>query len=267
MPALILRSRYKRPPVTPVLEHGHPLLIGVGGGVGGVVLPPYPVLLGRAKGFNTAGASNGFPSAAPYGNAFRFAAAGTGIILATPPDTFIRDGSQATFFCVRRCHDTTGRQASLFGYVALRRIQVHCPFNDGNAYWDFSNGTGGSGRLITAFTKTTNVEVLVFIADAAAKGREIWRDGTRIASSPSTAATWASEATGNFFLGAAGTVQSDNEDIHLWGYVARAWSDSEVMEFSSNPWQIFQRPRRIYSIPAAGVGGGGAVRPVVFIAT
>jgi hypothetical protein len=233
-------------------------------GLQGLVLPPYPIVQMRDTGFT---AVQGSPSmsAGPAGAAIKTASSAVNAYeLGTVGSLFVGGQTDCTIFMVRQCFDTTARNSAIFGYIATGRILSHAPYGDGNCYWDFGNLTAGSGRLSVAFTKTTNVEALVFVAGGG-KGREIWRNGSRIANDTGATASLPAD-TGNFLLGAVGGTNSDDQNIYLFGIANRTWSDTEIKEWSRNPWQVFAQTDRRYFLPAASSPAVSA-RPQVFIAT
>lgn len=79
--------------------------------------------------------------------------------------------------------DTVLRGGAGFGNVTAplgQRANTLCPWSDGAIYWDFGGDTAGSTRLSVAITKDTSLHVWGFTVGA--RGMEIWRDGTKIAS-------------------------------------------------------------------------------------
>lgn len=73
------------------------------------------------------------------------------------------------------------------------------------------------------------------------KGREVWRNGVRIASNPA-AIGLRPDRTLQFRLGGAIGFQdfaADNDDIYLFGIANRAWSDHEIANWHANPWQLY----------------------------
>ena len=180
---------------------------------------------------------------------------GRSLVIANSGNDLTPSATDATFFVIRRPLDTVARATTLFGCEAgaSARILVHAPWSDGNLYFDFGNSTAGSGSVSAPFVKSTSPDYLVFVAGGG-KGREVWRNGTRIASN--TAAT-ASRPAGlpNFRLGACNNsnVSSDLEEIYLFGAAGRAWSDREIGSWFANPWQVFE-PRRVW-VPGSAVGG------------
>jgi hypothetical protein len=168
--------------------------------------------------------------------------------------------SECTVFMLRRHMDTTLRAATSFGFTITNsnRIILSAPFSDGVCYWDYGS-TDGTHRISASWgTKNTNVHALVFVAGAA-KGREIWRNGIKLAGSTSINAASTASSTADVSIG------GDLEENYLVGVVARAWSDSEIAEWSANPWGIFQEPRRLW-LPGVAAAGG-SVRPQVFVCT
>lgn len=170
-----------------------------------------------------------------------------GLVVGTADKLFDNLADGVTIFLVRRSKDTTARNSTIFGYNEgeTSRILVHGPWSDGSMYWD-CGASGVDNRISLPFAKTTNVEKLVFVGNGG-KGREIWRDGVRIAKSAQAGAIPA--ATQTFKLGTAGVVAdayeySDLEEHYLLGIVKRAWTDDEIIEWSANPYKTILKPRQ-----------------------
>lgn len=166
--------------------------------------------------------------------------------------------NNVTLGFVRRNADTTARVASLAGYAdsATDRSIIHAPFSDGNAYWDFGNQTAGSGRLSVAFSKSTAVESLAFVAGAI-KGREIWRNGKRIANNAAATAARGSSSTPYWLMryGGVGEVPADIQTQNLFVSWWRELSDAELAAWSENPWQIFAPVKRRILVAFDSAGG------------
>jgi len=179
-----------------------------------------------------------------------------GLIIAGDGDDIFPSATDATVFVIRRSKDTTARATTLFGYdgtgTGPDRVLAHAPFSDGNIYWDFGSADA-TNRISAPYTKSTGIDYLVFIAGGG-KGREIWRNGTKIAGD--TAKTGSRAATAaNFRIGAVqvAAARADDEDVYLFGTANRAWSDTEIKSWFARPWQIFQPiPRKIH-VASAGV--------------
>ena len=182
-------------------------------------------------------------------------AANNGVLLASSSLTLIPSGTAACTIAVwRRSQDTTARSVTLFGMDngASDRAMAHAPYSDGNLYWDFGNATGGSGRVSTSFTKSTTPEVLVFTAGPG-RGREVWRNGIRIASDASATAAY-SGTGGTFRWGGASATASDSDEFYLGVIALAEWTPAEIREWSAGPYgATFARPAaRVFM---AGAGG------------
>jgi hypothetical protein len=166
--------------------------------------------------------------------------------------------AQVTIAVLRQCVDTTGRTATLFesDTGASDRLLAHVPYNDGNCYWDFGNATAGSGRVSTTFTKTTRVESLIFVAGQTL-GREIWRDGLRIASDASAKATLTDQANPLRIGGSSD--QSDNQVVYLFAVYDAEWNESMCRAFAENPWQIYSPVRRRIYVDAGAAAFNAAL--------
>lgn len=177
-----------------------------------------------------------------------------GLIIAADGDDLFPSTTDATIFVVRRSLDTTARDSSLFGYTAsdTDRVSTSAPWSNGILYFDFG-GTAAAQRIDVAFAKSTSVDYLVFVAGGG-KGREVWRNGIKIAGDTAKNGSRAATAA-NFRIGSqVSTVASDGEEIYLFGISNRAWSDIEIASWTKNPWQIFKpRKRELYVKLAGGV--------------
>jgi hypothetical protein len=132
-------------------------------------------------------------------------------------------------------------------------VQSHAPYIDGNLYWDCGS-TDGTHRISTSYTKSTNPEALVFVAGST-KGREVWRNGAKIAGNTGINGTFTAASVADVsVLGAASGsgLGSDSETVYLFGVVARAWSDGEILQWTANPYGMFQSPRKWWlpAVPA-----------------
>lgn len=180
-------------------------------------------------------------------------------------ETIFRDTSRATIAMVRRHRDTTARALQTIGYLQTgaptNRVLLSAPYSDGNVYWDFGNLT--TGRLSVAWgTKTTDWHTLVVVAGPG-KGREIWRNGVRLASNGNTAVC---TPTGRqFCLGSVPFLAyGDNEDVALCVVSNAEWSNSEIVAWSQNPWgRSFAPQQIILPTPAAA----GYTHPTLSAAT
>jgi hypothetical protein len=177
-----------------------------------------------------------------------------GIKISDAADRLFPSATDATIFLIRRSIDTTPRGTMAFGYVgdSNSRVLAHAPWADGNVYWDFG-GESQSQRISAPFAKSVNVESLAFVAGGG-KGREIWRNGVKIAGDTSKTGTRVATGFG-FGLGAAASpgLNSDSEEVYLFGVASRAWSDAEITSWHKNPWQIFAPSKKVvYFLPSAG---------------
>lgn len=184
------------------------------------------------------------------------------IQLAADGDNLFPNASQTTIAILRRCRDTTARDATLAAYDgggASDRVKIYAPYSDGNLYWDFGTSTLGVGRVSVAFTKTTEWETLVFVAGGG-KGREVWRNGTRIVSNTSATAS-RSSTTAAYCIGAYdASHNADAEDVALLAIASVAWSDAEIRAWSAAPYAQTFAPeaRRIWVPVSAGGGASGS---------
>jgi len=115
-----------------------------------------------------------------YGNAGRASAGGDGWRILGAIG--LLNTTAQTMIIARRSADTTPRDSIIAGAVVggtTTRCHAHCPWGDGNVYFDFGGATAPN-RLTHAHTKTTNLEIWAFRAGAS--GSSIWLNGTQVAS-------------------------------------------------------------------------------------
>lgn len=198
---------------------------------------------GQTTSIQTAGAF----SVGPGGRNFTTTATGTktGLRLAASYTSWFPSASTATIVVCYRYTDTTARASALFGadQSTGRRILAHAPYSDGNVYWDFGNTSGGR-LVVTGFSKTTNVETMIFIAGPVT-GRQVWRNGVLLGSGASSdsASVTAPLALGTADIASAGA-DSDNVEFYAFATLAREYSAGEAATVSRNPWQLFAPTKR-----------------------
>jgi hypothetical protein len=129
---------------------------------------------------------------------------------------------------------------------------AHAPYSDGTLYWDCANSTSGSGRLSVSFTKSLNWETLVFYSGA--RGREVWRNGIRIASSTTTTApVVGNTANVPLYIGASSSATltaGDNDDVALFVVSSgKDWTAGEIINWSRDPYGSTFEPR-LFVVPA-----------------
>jgi hypothetical protein len=88
-----------------------------------------------------------------------------------------------------------GRQSTMFGFESGSRMQTHCPWSDGNIYWDFGGSAAPNRLTVSGQSFALNAwNHMVFIAGAI--GSQVWRNGLLIGSS----STAISRTAGNDFF-------------------------------------------------------------------
>lgn len=261
MAAIILPHRWRRQPDAPVeIDQASRLL-------NGRLISGWSALnglytFGRAAYRGSFSASNVSIGSAPGGLALSLANPSGQLNIHNNPDLLFPTNDRTTLAIFRQSKDTTNRVSALIGYNngAGSRVLCHMPYSDGNAYWDF--GSFSTGRLSVAFAKTTEPETIVLIAGPNV-GREIWRNGVRIANNASVTATRPSVTSGTCAIGNNGTESADNEWVYLALVVDDEWQQGQVQAFSENPWQVFAPlRRRLYfasSAAAAEITGTAAI--------
>lgn len=183
---------------------------------------------------------------------------GNRLQLAADQNVVFPNADRCTIAVYRRSKDTTARVSTLFGANSIDsdRTLAHAPYSDGNVYWDYGN-PASFGRVSVAFTKSTDWEALVFVAGQT-KGREIWRNGVRIASdAAATASRLRTYPNVPFNLGSPGTAGqgSDDEEVALLVVSPEEWTDGEVAAWSRDPFgTTFAPARNVRPVYSAAAG-------------
>jgi len=132
------------------------------------------------------------------------------------------------------------------------RVLTHMPFTDNILYFDYGNATEGSGRIATNMASflaagTVNIWGLV----AGGRGREIWRNGRRIANNAGSSATVpAGDVTAGIFAGTAGPLHTEN----LLFITKEQLSEAAMELLTASPYEMFRATTtRIYSLAAATI--------------
>jgi hypothetical protein len=143
---------------------------------------------------------------------------------------------RVTIVVIRQKKDTTLRTCTNWG--SSSDFGGTAPYSDGLLYWEF----GAPNTTSSGLTWDTRVDHLIYIAGTQ-KGREVWRNGIRIAKTSDTNAR--SSDTNPFYVGSYGAFASDIEYVYLFGVFDREWTDEQCISWSQNPWQLF-RPQSPY---------------------
>lgn len=170
------------------------------------------------------------------------------------------NGGDFTIAVLRRSKDTTARNSTLFGYnnISSDRVLAHAPYGDGTLYWDAGNNTAGSGRISVSFTKSTNWETLVFYAGS--RGREVWRNGVRIANSTTALATLSGSTAVPVYIGASAGNNSDNDEIALFVVGGgHDWSVAECKAWGLDPYGQTFAPLEEFGLEPSAAGGSSTL--------
>lgn len=190
--------------------------------------------------------------------------ANNGLILANDADELFPVANTASIFCIRQSLDTTARTSTLFGYhvgtTGPDRTLAHVPYSDGNIYWDLGDTTTSTRLSVASGGKTTNKEAYAFIGGPT-KGREIWRNGIKLAGDATKTGARAA-TTASFRIGSSSsptTEANDLEGVNLFIIGSKEWPDWAIKALSDNPWQIFKAPAKRIWVAGAGSGIAGAL--------
>lgn len=156
---------------------------------------------------------------------------------------------QITVAMIRRLTDTTLRTGAVFGgnTIAARRIGAHCPWSDGNIYWDFG-GTSSPNRLtVSGLSWNTLVESFVFVAGN--KGSAVYRNGIKVGSQ-STGISRTTSASDAFTINDGnGALSTTREEINSFIVINDQWSDEMVRWWAAEPYaHLYDRKIKTYMI-------------------
>lgn len=184
------------------------------------------------------------------GTAFTGASTTSSMTLAADANTLVGT-TNCTMLLLRSLNGLTfGSTAEQHGYRGdPATVSVHCPYTDNVIYWDF--GDTSTGRLASpAQTWAIGAVDAIVLTAGSVKGREIWRNGVRIAND--AAKTLArSGAAGAFRLGAAGGTGSANpETIYQFVLLSVELDNARIRQWSANPWRIFRTLDQIFYVNA-----------------
>jgi hypothetical protein len=125
-----------------------------------------------------------------------------------------------------------------------------CAFStfSGVLYWDYGD-SGGTGRVSWTPAGSWFGPYHIIALRAGTLGMELWSDGTKQASSGSSTSRSSSSET--FGLASQPLYGGTLAGFGLLILANREWSDTEIMSWSANPWQIFQPARGAWLFPSA----------------
>lgn len=184
------------------------------------------------------------------------------IEIASNADTIL-DTINCTMIVATVRTSATTTVSSTYGYDGgggPDRVLTHLPFTDNNLYWDFGNATpgAGGGRVSvggSAYSAAGTVSIWGFVAGS--RGREIWRNGIRIASDATANFTRTSTAhpfrigAAYLFGGASGFSVAHTCSLFLIS--KEQWSITALSKITDNPNLVYApQQRNIY------VGGNGS---------
>ena len=152
-------------------------------------------------------------------------------------DALFPDSDKTTIVLIRRLSSSSPPNSTSFGYHVSNgsRVLANLPHN-GNYYFDYGSTT--TGRTSISVTVAAVYEVLIFVAGSS-KGREIWQNGVRIASTPTSLGSRPLASSSDFYIGSAqNSGVSPGESIYAFGIFDSEWSDIKCIEFTNNPYQF-----------------------------
>jgi hypothetical protein len=181
--------------------------------------------------------------------AIRHGATGDRWVLAdntTDADAIVGLDGNFTLFIASKKNDATLRNSTIFGVDTLtsgNRCQIHCPFSDGNVYFDYGGSTNGATR-VQATGLTFGEDLWCF--NVGPRGMEIWQNGILQASNSATPTRGSGSggATGSLG-GPANPTFADLQETGLIMSWRRQLTATEIQSIFVNPWQVFQPQARL----------------------
>lgn len=233
-------------PQTPIINWDNPITKGLV-----ICLPCYEGAGPKTRNLGLYGSNcdavfEGSPTwcASKSGVGIKFSATSDHLNLGTKISTTISQNT--TFLTYWKKTDSTNRISAqfytLYGSTDSDRFGFHCPWNDGNAYWQFG-GSSGNNSLSFSGGSFTNDSIMV--GTIGPRGSEIWQNAVLKASNG--AATSITRTTAN----AINFKINNNPDtsvgdlaifqtLYLWD---RQLNATEIRSISVNPFQIYRQPR------------------------
>lgn len=266
MSGLILPNKWTSQPQVPVkIDWGNPLVQALG--LVDVWIPVNglftPTLIRKFTPVASVGNFKSSVNSSGRSLEHTAATANNGLILANDADELFPVANTASIFVIRQSLDTTARTSTLFGYhvgtTGPDRTLAHVPYSDGNIYWDLGDITTSTRLSVASGGKTTNKEAYAFIGGPT-KGREIWRNGIKLAGDATKTGARAA-TTASFRIGSASNVSTETNDlegVNLFIIGSKEWPDWAINALSDNPWQIIKGSRRVFAAAAAS-GSTGTV--------
>lgn len=168
--------------------------------------------------------------------------------------------STATIILIVQRTASTGVTGMSYGYdvSGTNRAGIYMPYTDNTLYWDYGADTTGRATISMApYAAAGTINQWAFVAGS--RGREIWRNGQRVASATSMTGSRSTSSLRNFRLGCAGsasTPRAPYETMALALISRDQMSEGALAEITANPWgSLFSKSARIYFFPSAGGGG------------
>lgn len=258
--AIVLSRRWKKqPPFAAALDFGSFFKHGE---VTEVICPSMGLRYG-AKTKKTDYALGSVPPTQRYGQqglgaSFTGASVNSYIELASDADSIL-SLTTATILILRSLTSTTFASGGQYGFVnaGIDRAHVHLPYLDNTIHFDWGGTSGGAGRLSVAQTWAVGTVDAFALVAGPMKGREIWRNGRRIANNASDT-TARLETSAPYRVGAAGGIAglANHEVLYQFALLPIELDDGRIRAWSENPWQIFKQvnERMYFDAPAAAGG-------------
>lgn len=204
------------------------------------------------------------PSVVPtiQGNGIKWVEASDSYIeIASDADTIL-DTVNCTMIVATVRTSATTATAPTYGYDGgggPDRVLTHLPYTDNNIYWDFGNATAGAGggRVSvggSAYSAAGTVSIWGFVAGS--RGREIWRNGIRIASDAAANFTRTSTAhpfrigAAYRFTGASGFSVAHTCSLFLIS--KEQWSITALSKITANPNLVYAPQQRNIWVDVSG---------------
>lgn len=155
------------------------------------------------------------------------------------PDVIFPATKATIALITQRRGATTGQPAFGYNDGATSRVLCHLPYApDGNIHWDYGSATTGRLSVSGQTFNTTTADKFLFVAGPT-KGREIWRNGTKIGANTGVTGT---RPPSDLIFQVIGNLPLTEPETNIHYYLAvfnDELSDAEAASWFSNPDQIF----------------------------
>lgn len=126
---------------------------------------------------------------------------------------------------------------------------------EGTSKFAFNTNPSGGSSVDAVESTTTLGEEHFYVGRLSGTAQTLWVDGVSVASNTQSGSNFSD--VGKLSLNTTGFLSGASGRVYLAGWLARAWSDEEIVEVAANPWALFA-PLRIFVAGSSGTAHSGA---------